>query len=197
MPQIPARCVAATRVLLFIELEWAAARSTPSASCRCIRAVRTADELSNPGRFFEPPRKRPFHWTGEGPIARWRMLDVILDSGIVAVAYYAHISRRGQRSVRNEMLPRASRWAADEGVEHLVIEASDDVTMSRDQHTLLDTFRESGGVPFGYDWRSKSEPLLWIADAVAGAVGEFVIGKDDQWFNRLSAAGAIHLKQHP
>jgi len=52
---------------------------------------------------------------------------------------------------------------------------------------------EAGGVPFVYDWRSKAEPLLWIADAIAGAVGEHVSGKDDQWFARLDAAGVITL----
>ena len=57
----------------------------------------------------------------------------------------------------------------------------------------LSYHRESGGVPFHYEWRSKSEPLLWIADAIAGAVGEHVVGKDSSWFERLEEGKVLRL----
>ena len=61
---------------------------------------------------------------------------------------------------------------------------------------LLDSFRQAGGVPFTYDWRSKAEPLLWIADAIAGAVAEYVVGKDPTWWEMLSDLGIVALRPH-
>lgn len=70
----------------------------------------------------------------------------------------------------------------------------DQVTNSRDQSTLLDHHRERGGVPFAYDWRTKQEPLLWVADALAGAVGEWAVGKSTFWYERLLEAGVITVR---
>jgi len=36
--------------------------------------------------LFQPGRIWPFHWAREGPLARHWMLDLIVDSGVVAVA---------------------------------------------------------------------------------------------------------------
>lgn len=36
-----------------------------------------------------------------------------------------------------------------------------------------------------YDWRTKDEPLLWIADAISGAVSEHLTGKDDDAFTQI------------
>jgi hypothetical protein len=139
-------------------------------------------------------RKRPFHWAKEGPAARKAIIDVIISTGVVAVAHCAYVSRRGQLPVRLEMLADLSSWAAIEGATHLMIEASDDATIGRDRKALLDRHRELGGVPFAYDWRSKSEPVLWVADAIAGSVGEFVVNKNAHWFEQLRDAGAVNLR---
>ncbi len=144
--------------------------------------------------MFPASRKRPFHWAKEGPEARNAILDVIVSTGVVAVAHCAHVSRRGQLPVRLEMLADLSGWAAIEGATHVMIEASDDATIGRDQKALLDRHRDSGGVPFTYDWRSKCERALWVADAIAGSVGEFVVGKNAYWYEKLVGAGALDLK---
>ena len=89
------------------------------------------------------------------------------------------------------------RDAAADGVDHLVIEASDAATVGRDRVTLLRTFEGTGGVPFRYDWRSKSERLLWFADAIAGAAGEHVVGKDATWWQMLDDLGVVSLRPHP
>lgn len=178
--------------------------STPANSGGGVAYVVTTAAVFQPnevkldlGSMFPPNRKRPFHWAQEGIEARSRILEIVATSGIIAVAYYAHVGRRQQVPARRAMLSRAAEWVHGEGVEHLILEASDNTTISRDQATLLDAFRESGGVPFRYDWRSKSESLLWLADAIAGAVGEHVIGKDDWWYEQLVATEAICLLQHP
>lgn len=149
------------------------------------------------GAMFPPQRKRPFHWAKEGVEARQRMVEIVQASGIVAVSYYAHVGRRQQNTTRRAMLTRAADWVAGEGAGHLIIEASDKATIGRDQSTLLDGFRDRGGVPFVYDWRSKNESLLWIADALAGATGEYVVGTATHWYDMLSTSGVLTLMQHP
>lgn len=116
---------------------------------------------------------------------------------VVAAAHYSHVGRRGQTLARQSMLGRLASDAAAEGVGHLIIESSDAATIGRDQRVLLDSSRERGGVPFAYDWRSKAEPLLWIADAIAGAVGEYVVGKDATWWEKLDGLGIVALRPHP
>lgn len=141
--------------------------------------------------LFTSPRKNPFHWSKEGTETRNRMLDMIISTGIVAIAHCKQVGRSGQTPARREMLKLTSDWAQTEGASHLIIESGDRVTNSRDQSTLLDHHRDRGGVPFAYDWRTKQEPLLWVADALAGAVGEWAIGKSTLWYERLLEAGVI------
>ena len=143
------------------------------------------------GALFEPSRKRGFHWAAEGTSARNRMLDLIIDGGVVALTQCKAVGRTSQESARRQMFDRLGDWAYDEGATHVVIEVSDVVTMSRDRSSFLDRYNEFGGVPFAYDWRTKTEPLLWISDAIAGAVGEWLAGRASQWYERLAEAGVV------
>ncbi len=149
------------------------------------------------GRLFTADRRRAFHWEREGSVARTRIIEIASEVGVVASAHYAHVGRRGQAQARGSMLARMAVDIAADGVDQLIIEASDAATIGRDRRVLLDSFRGAGGVPFTYDWRSKAEPLLWIADAIAGAVGEYVVGKDPAWCEMLSDRGIVSLRPHP
>ena len=141
--------------------------------------------------MFEAPRKRPFHWVGEGVIAKQRIVDVITTAGFVAVANVRQVGRRGQMTARDDMVRLVAEFSASEGATHLMIEASDQATMSRDQSVLLDHHRGRGGAPFVYDWRTKNESLLWIADAVAGAAADWVTGKTGEWYDQLHDRGVL------
>ena len=44
-----------------------------------------------------------------------------------------------------------------------------------------------------YDWRSKSEPLLWLADAVCAIAAESLLGHRMEYHERLEAAGLIEV----
>jgi hypothetical protein len=173
--------------------------SPPNTGGGIAYVVTAAAMLSRPmveaglSELFQLGRIRPFHWASEGPEARHRMLDLIIESGVVAVAEYAHVARKGQRSARRAMLGPVTGWAGVQGATHVVIEASDAATMGRDRSTILDHHRETGGAAFAYDWRSKKEQLLWVADAIAGAVGEHVTDQNTEWFARLDGANAIEL----
>lgn len=144
--------------------------------------------------MFDAPRKRPFHWVGEGVIAKQRIVDVITAAGVVAVANVRQVGRRGQVAARDDMVRLVAEFSAGEGATHLMIEASDQVTMSRDRKVLLDHHRHRDGAPFAYDWRTKSEPLLWIADAVAGATADWVTGKAGEWYDQLCDRGALTVR---
>jgi len=65
--------------------------------------------------MIQPGRRRPFHWATEGPQSPDRMLGLIVESGIVAVAQYAHVARRGQRSARRVMLGAVTEWSVLKG----------------------------------------------------------------------------------
>ncbi len=123
-------------------------------------------------------RMRGFHWHREGPQMRRRMVTLIETHGVVAHVHVRAAARVGQVRVRRELLAGVATVLADEGVGHLIIESRGAREDGRDRAVLLDTFRDAGGVPFTYDWRTKAEPVLWIADAIGGACREFLIGQD-------------------
>jgi hypothetical protein len=175
--------------------------SSPSDGAGGITYVVAAAALFEPitmsgkiGAIFGSVRTRPFHWNTEGPTARQRTVDLLLEEGVIALVTYAHVGRRTQVASRQRMIAVLSRWAVAEGAGHIIIESGDAATDGRDKATLLDTHRNDGGVPFTYAWETKAEPLLWLADAIAGAVGEHLVGKDSTWFDQLEAGGVIQLE---
>ena len=149
--------------------------------------------LTELAALFGAERTRPFHYTREGVGVLRRMTKLLTEHCVVATAQCTFTGRKGQVAARRHLLPFISDWLGAEGATHLVIEASDAATMGRDQAHLLDHHRASGGVPFAYDWRTKSEPVLWVADFIAGVVSDHVIGKDSAKFESLVAAGVVQL----
>lgn len=136
-------------------------------------------------------RRRPFHWASEGPQARERMLELIASTGVVAHVVVHHpTGRRRQEEARRLALTELVPVLLDDGVDDLIIESRTEAQDRRDRATMLDALR---AVPHGlrYRWEPKEEPLLWVADAVCGAVKQYLLGEDDQPFERLAAARAV------
>ena len=94
---------------------------------------------------------------------------------------------------RQDLLVAHARRLAHDGVTHLIIESGDAASDQRDRQTLLDAFAADGGVPFRYDWRSKAEPLLWIADAICGVTAEHLLEGSNAIFDRLANAGIVEV----
>jgi len=44
---------------------------------------------------------------------------------------------------------------------------------------------------FAYGWYPKAEPLIWMADAVCGAVREHLLRESDAHIEALQSCGAI------
>jgi hypothetical protein len=138
-----------------------------------------------------PGRLRPFHWHKEGPEARDRITEILVAHGVIAHSRYQTVGRRGQLAARQLLLAQLASDLHQEQVDHVVIETVDAVTNRRDKRTLLDHFEPIGGVPFAYDWRSKSERILWIADAINGALHDYMVRGDTTWLSRLQDGGVI------
>lgn len=138
-----------------------------------------------------PGRVRPFHWHKEGPEARNRITEIIIDHGVVAHSRYQTVGRRGQLAARQLLLAHLATDLHNEQIDHLIIESVDDVTNGRDKSTLLDHFEQAGGVPFAYDWRSKGERILWIADAINGALHDYLTRGDTTWLEQLQHGGVL------
>jgi hypothetical protein len=138
-----------------------------------------------------PGRKRPFHWHKEGPIVQERMMQLIIDLGVVTFCRWRTVGRRGQTSARRELLVALANDVVAEGVTELIIEQGDHRTNRRDQMALLDHYRDRGGVPFKYGWRGKDEPLLWLPDAIGGATSAYLLNQNPSWYERLREAGVV------
>lgn len=137
-------------------------------------------------------RLNPFHWKDEGPKARSKMVDLILAHDIVAVSKYQSVGRGNQVKAREQLLPAmAEELGGEMQIDHLIIERGDRHTNRRDEASLLDHYRGRGGVPFAYDWRSKSERVLWIADAISGVVHDYFAHDDRANLDRLLRAGVL------
>ena len=53
---------------------------------------------------------------------------------------------------------------------------------------ILDNFRERATGALTYDWRTKAEPLLWYADALAGLAREHLTQGQSEGLSRLQRA---------
>lgn len=138
-------------------------------------------------------RTSPFHYRREGSEAIERMATVLEESELMASVLWRPVSRRGQVAARRDLLAAHALQLANDGASHLIIESGDGTTDRRDRQTLLDTFAGDGGVPFRYDWRSKAEPLLWVADAICGVTAEHLLGRSNAIFDRLADTGIIEV----
>ena len=138
-------------------------------------------------------RTSPFHYRREGPEAIERMAAALEEAEPMATVLWRSVARRGQVAARRDLLAAHARRLADDGITHLIIESGDETSDRRDQETLLQAFAADSGVPFSYDWRSKAEPLLWIADAICGVTAEHLLGRRNAIFERLSDAGIVEV----
>lgn len=139
-------------------------------------------------------RKRPFHWHGEGPTAKQRLVDCLIEVGAVAhVCVHYPTGRKRTEAARARGFREVIPLLITDGITELVIEsrAAQDVD---DRAVILDTLNELGHPgAFAYHWRSKTESFLWFADGVCGAVRGFLLGNDDQtYYDQLRQAAVIN-----
>ncbi|MDE0376542.1 MAG: hypothetical protein OXK16_11340 [bacterium] len=137
-------------------------------------------------------RKRPFHWRREGPTLREAAVTLLENHPASTYLLAQSTGRRGQVTARRELLTYLVAELTNDGVAHVIIESQDSVLDGRDRHTILDSFQaDSTGPPFTYRWGTKTEPLLWYADALAGVAHAYLAGGRTHHFRHLQKAGII------
>jgi hypothetical protein len=139
-------------------------------------------------------RTRPFHWHKEGPAARNAMCEAVDQLGVVAHVTVGHpTARHGQEKARalafRHVLPRL---LAD-GVDEVLIEQRSERQDQRDRSVILDVLQAEGRAgDLAYQWVPKTEPLVWIADALGGVMSDYLLGRDDTGrHQRLTASGCL------
>lgn len=139
-------------------------------------------------------RSRRWHYHDEGIDVLNRMADTIAECGLFGEALWMPRGLKGQKVVRPRLMAAHMPRLEADGIEHLIIESGDDATNGRDQAVLSASFEDCDEPPFACDWRSKNEPLTWIADTFCGAVAEHLLGIDSAIYGRLSEAGLVEVE---
>ena len=125
-------------------------------------------------------RTRPFHWHKEGPAARDAMCEAIEQLGVVSHVGVGHpTARHGQEKARAVALGLVLPRLLADGVVEVLIEHRTDRQDQRDQAVILDVLHAQGRAgSLAYRWVSKTEPLVWIADALGGVMFDYLLGRD-------------------
>jgi hypothetical protein len=134
------------------------------------------------------PRQPYLHWNTEKPARRLAVLDRLtgLDAMALACSSYPVGTRRQERA-RAACLTALVGDLKAEGISELVIETRGESLDRRDRRTLLHA-RDVGIAPHNLSYRhvgKLEEPLLWAADAIAGAVALHLTGEDSRYYEQL------------
>jgi hypothetical protein len=136
-------------------------------------------------RELLPAGVKRLHWREDRPSLRRKHLRLLADLHAAAEldGFQAHaFLARARREVagRQRCLAALAGDLAARGVEELVIE-SRQRHRDRDDDRVLLRARGDGVIPDTLQWRygrPHAEPLLWAPDAIAGAVGHALVGRD-------------------
>jgi hypothetical protein len=160
-------------------------------------AVIVADEdearAAVTGVFAGTARRRPFHWHEEGPTARRAIIDVLGELGAVAhICVHYPTGRRKLEAARAGALRAVVPKIVRDGASLLLIESRGDLEDRRDRAVILDALNalQRPG-ELAYQWRDKSESLLWLADGICGAVRQHLLQIDDGPLEVLRATGVV------
>lgn len=131
-------------------------------------------------------RQTPFHWKREGVQKRGRMIELIgdLEVGVFATVHHP-VARARQEVARRQSLETLVPTLVREGVSELVIESRGPQD-AKDRQALVE-LGHAGLCPadIQYSFDAKTEPLVWLPDAVAGLLSEAETRKADGWIAEL------------
>lgn len=135
-----------------------------------VALVGDAHEARRRLKALNAGRSRPFHWSQEGPHARRGMAAAMADLDVIGAVFTRRCARRGQEDARAVLLTASLQWLVEHNASRVLIEQRGVSADCRDQETV-DTFVSRTGSRSGLpvEWAPKSEPLLWLADGLAGA----------------------------
>lgn len=148
--------------------------------------MRDLDETRAALRALVPGRQDRLHWRGEREARRLALLAILSDAGAAVFASWCYpVPRHRQERARRVCLTTLAGDLAREGVEELVLEHRDEAGDRLDRQTMLDA-RHGGVADLRYGFaRPAEEPLLWAADAIAGALSVHLAGVTSAYFEAL------------
>ncbi len=100
-------------------------------------------------------------------------------------SWHSEQALRARERARAALMSELVAKLADDGIDHLIIESRGERSDDLDRAVILDGSRQQ----FSYEWRTKSEPLLWFADALAGAAREIIADPSSPGLGSLQAGG--------
>jgi hypothetical protein len=131
-------------------------------------------------------RTTPFHWKREGIQKRRLMIELLgdLEVGVFAAIHHP-VARTRQQAARRQSLEALVPTLVREGVSELIIESRGALD-AKDRQAFIE-FGHAGLCPsdLTYSFDAKTEPLLWLPDAVAGLLSEAETRKADEWIAEL------------
>lgn len=138
-------------------------------------------------RRLRLPGQRRIHWHDESRARRDRIIDGIASlPWVAAVVASQPVPRRLQNPARAQCLEALVAWLVDERIDRLVIESRGAHSDRQDRQTVIGC-RRAGHRLASYSFaRAGDEPLLWIADVVAGVASAHLESTSHRWFAGIS-----------
>lgn len=97
-------------------------------------------------------RIRPFHWATEGPQARNRTVELLIEAGVVAhVVVHYPTGQRRQEEARHSAMVELVPLAVAEGAAELIIESRSEREDQRDRPSVIEAMRLAEH-NIGYRW---------------------------------------------
>lgn len=142
-------------------------------------------EIRRQLRAALPGRISRFHWRVDSRALRARAIRILADAPAASAVVVQHdVDRAGQERARQHAFWNLVFVARDLGADDLVIESRERSQNDRDQMTM-DVISKAGivGPNFRYAFApARDEPLLWLADTLAGMTGTRLVDGHGQWF---------------
>ena len=133
------------------------------------------------------PRQPRFHWRDESEPQRDRMLKIIEGVAPRGLIYSCRPAPRRQDRARSLCLASMLWDFRQIGVTEVVFESRESHNDRKDARTIGHAQRAQRG-PDGLSYsflRPLDEPLLWIADALAGASSSHIAGEEGRYLEAL------------
>lgn len=138
-----------------------------------------------------------FHWRTEREPRRLLMLERLSELGVSTYArWHSPTTARRQERSRAACLGALAGDLARAGVDELVLEGREEHLNRRDLVTLVGA-KVAGIIPARFRYRfaaASDEPVLWAADALAGAVGGWIVGEAEVYLAHLRPAD-LHIQR--
>lgn len=143
------------------------------------------------------PRRRRFHFHDEEVREKRAMMQLIADEALEAYAVVASPCPTRQReTIRQRLLTELAVMVASRPAVELTIESRDSRNDRFDRSTLIQA-RRDGRVADDLAYvhrRPTEEPLLWLADGLAGAARAGLLLRNATWLQALPV-GLLHVRR--